>query len=566
MTKVPPDWARAMRALTCLAIDPGGLKGMVVRARAGPVRQTLEQALPRLPLPLRRIHPTITDSQLFGGLNVAASLSEGHMVQDKGLADAPATLVLPMAERCPTGLAARLGQLLDADAGHALILLDEGVEAEEQAPTPLRERLAFSVELGEMRHNEAVLRLPAPGDLDAASAALSTVQPTPEDISTLTALAARFGISSLRAPQLALRAACALAALEGETELSEAHLREAAELVYPSRATMIPEDLEDDSDHAPEPEPDEGQAEDQGEDETDGFDIPDEMLIAAVAALLPPDFLDRLAGQTRRARGLQGSGAGSKRLANRRGRPLPSRPGRIDGRARVDVVATLRAAAPWQPIRRKAREGADAPAPRLIIHPSDIRLKRYEERSDRLVIFTVDASGSSAMARMAEAKGAVELMLASAYAKRDQVALIAFRGEIAEALLSPTRSLVQAKRQLAGLPGGGGTPLAAGLKAALEMAALGRVRGLTPTLAVLTDGRANVGLGGAKGRAKAREDAQIMARHVAHLNLPSVVIDTAARPGPEGAALAGWLGAEYLALPRADADRISAAADAALTA
>jgi len=107
----------------------------------------------------------------------------------------------------------------------------------------------------------------------------------------------------------------------------------------------------------------------------------------------------------------------------------------------------------------------------VIVRPADIHLSRYETRRDRLLIFTVDASGSAALARLAEAKGAVELLLAQAYARRDQVALVAFRGDGAETLLPPTRSLVQAKRRLAGLPGGGGTPLAAGLLAAGEMAA-----------------------------------------------------------------------------------------------
>ncbi|MEM7599562.1 MAG: VWA domain-containing protein, partial [Pseudomonadota bacterium] len=173
--------------------------------------------------------------------------------------------------------------------------------------------------------------------------------------------------------------------------------------------------------------------------------------------------------------------------------------------------------------------------------------------------------GSAAMARMAEAKGAVELMLAQAYAKRDQVALIGFRGEQAEVLLAPTRSLVQAKKQLAGLPGGGGTPLASGLQTALELAELGRVRGFSPALALLTDGRANVALDGAHGRAQARDDAQAMARALAMQGLKSVVIDTAQRPGREGGDLAGWLMGDYLALPRADAHAISAATDAALT-
>ena len=191
-------------------------------------------------------------------------------------------------------------------------------------------------------------------------------------------------------------------------------------------------------------------------------------------------------------------------------------------------------------------------------------MRRFEDRSDRLLIFTVDASGSAAMARMAEAKGAVEMMLAQAYAKRDQVALVAFRGREAEVLLPPTRSLVQAKRRLAGLPGGGGTPLAAGLLTAAELAQLGRIHGLSPSLVLLTDGRANIDLNGEPGRAQAKADAQTTATQLGHLGLPAVVIDTAARPGEDGRALARWLGSHYLALPRADAQRICAAADAAI--
>jgi hypothetical protein len=93
----------------------------------------------------------------------------------------------------------------------------------------------------------------------------------------------------------------------------------------------------------------------------------------------------------------------------------------------------------------------------LELRPDDIRLKQAQERSDRVLIFTVDASGSAALARLAEAKGAVELLLAQAYARRDHVALIAFRGDRAEVLLPPTRSLARARRRLADLPGGGGT-------------------------------------------------------------------------------------------------------------
>lgn len=196
--------------------------------------------------------------------------------------------------------------------------------------------------------------------------------------------------------------------------------------------------------------------------------------------------------------------------------------------------------------------------------PSDIHIKRYEEQSDRLVIFAVDASGSAALARLAEAKGAVELMLARAYAARDHVALVSFRGTEADLMLPPTRSLVQTKRRLARLPGGGGTPLALGLKTAGELALQARAQGLSPTLALLTDGRANITLDGQPGRAQAADDASKMGGWLRASGLPSVVLDLGTRPQPQLAQLAKEMDGTYLPLPRADAHRMDAALGAAM--
>ncbi len=563
MTEVPPEWARALRAISALMVDPAGLGGMVVRARVGPLRQRIEQAFSGLPLPLHRIHPGLDDNRLFGGLNVAASLSAGRFVRDAGLCQSPAALILPMAERTPPGLAARLSQLLDRGQGHALILLDEGADSEEAAPAALAERLAFHADLSELPARHLPLLLPAPADLDAARACLPQVQITAEMTGQLVVLAARLGIDSARAPLLALRCARALAALDGETRVQEGHLQEAAELVYPSRTCVIPEsepETTDQQEAETDPAPDNSEAADADPDLL--HELPDEMLLAAVAACLPADFMARLESRAKASRvpAANGSGAGARRVGNRRGRPLPSRPGRLDGRARIDIIATLRSAAPWQRLRRDKRPDATG----LIILPGDIRLKRFEDRSDRLVIFGVDASGSAALARMAEAKGAVEVLLAQAYAKRDHVALVAFRGTSAEVLLPPTRSLVQAKRRLSALPGGGGTPLAAGLRAIFDLALAGRRAGLSPGIAILTDGRGNIALDGTPGRTQARLDTETAARLLGTLSLPTAVIDTAIRPGQDSATLATWLAAQYLALPNADSRQISAAADAAL--
>jgi magnesium chelatase subunit D len=549
-----PEWLRAMRALAALVVDPVGLKGIVLRVRAGPVRAALDREIAALPGPVRRIHAGLADEALFGGLDLAASLAEGREVRSEGLVRRPALVVLPMAERTPPALAARLAQLLDAGFGHRLCLLDESAGDDEGVPACLAERLGFHADLNAVRHVETGAPVAPPGALAAARDRLPAVTLPDEASATMAALAAAFGIHSLRAPLLALRAARALAALNGVTAASEIHLREAAELVFPHRATQVPHPQDDPP--APDPSPEPSDADEGGEPSA----LPDELLVTAVRACLSPDLLARLASDSRAARQAAGSGAGDRRRSNRRGRPLSARPGTLDGRARIDLVATLRAAAPWQALRRAARPDATG----LLIRPADIRLSRFEDRSDRLLVFLVDASGSTAMTRLAEAKGAVELLLGQAYARRDQVALVAFRGPGAQLLLPPTRSLVRAKRSLGALPGGGGTPLAAGLREGLDVALRARRQGLTPALVLLTDGKANLSLDGAADRLRAAEDAHCIARQVAAERIPGLCIDISPRPSPDLAPLVRSLGALHVPLPRADAGTISRAVAAAL--
>ncbi|MFN3280562.1 MAG: VWA domain-containing protein, partial [Tabrizicola sp.] len=248
------------------------------------------------------------------------------------------------------------------------------------------------------------------------------------------------------------------------------------------------------------------------------------------------------------------SGTGAARAGNRRGRPLPSRPGRPDGRARIDLVATLRQAAPWQVLRKRSDQHDRA----LIVHRSDLRLKRYKEVSDRVLIFVVDASGSAAMARLGEAKGAVELMLAQAYSRRDHVALVVLRGQQADLVLPPTRSLTTTKARLRGLPGGGGTPLASGLAAALDTALRARRQGMTPSLALLTDGRANIALNGQPDRVQAQADAERIAQAIRAAGISAVTLDVANRPQPVLAQLSSLMNSRYVPLPRADARAIAA--------
>ncbi|MEM9550776.1 MAG: magnesium chelatase ATPase subunit D, partial [Pseudomonadota bacterium] len=434
-------WTRAVLALRCLALDPAGLGGIVIRARVGPARAAAINLLTGFPLPVARLTPSVSDDQLFGGVDIAATLAAGKLVETTGLLSRPVAVLLAMAERCDAGFAGRLAQHLDGAQDGCLILLDEGATPEERVPTSLTDRVAFFLDLDGLSLHD--LDLPS---LQGDPIDPNCVEAPPMAVADLTALALRFGIDSLRAPLLALRAARAHAALHGRSTVTADDITAAAALVYPSRATQVPEEPRD-KDLAQEQEhPDNTEAPTDNPDPSDELLINAEMLVEAVRAQLPAGLLDQI--KPRQTQAGHGAGTGDRRAGNRRGRPLPPRPGRLDGRARVDIVATLRAAAPWQPLRRRARPDA----PGVLIRASDIRVRRFEERSDRLLIFAVDASGSAAISRLNEAKGAVELLLGEAYARRDHVALIAFRGAGADLLLPPTRSLVQTKRRLAALP------------------------------------------------------------------------------------------------------------------
>ncbi|MEL7166765.1 MAG: magnesium chelatase subunit D [Pseudomonadota bacterium] len=541
------SWHHAHLALQLLTIDPVHLGGAVIRMRAGPARDALLEDYGAT-VPMRKVPLNIADEQLFGGVDLAATLSAGHVVRGQGLFVEPCGAILPMSERCPPDLAAKLAQLMDQSLIKGILALDEGIEAEEAVPESLADRVAFHLAPEGRMPLDWTVTQPDPGG--AKVSGITAIQ-------HLTELAATFGIASMRAPLFALQAARAHALLYGRTYLTAADIETAAMLVYPHRATQLPEaEEEHSSDDAPARDKD---APDEATAEHAMLDT--DMLIDAVQALLPAGVLERM-GQSKAARAAKGNGAGRKRRSNRRGRPLPSRPGKLNGNARIDLIGTLRAAAPWQPVRRKSQPER----PGLLIRPSDIRVRRYQQHSDRLLIFSVDASGSAAMARLGEAKGAIEMLLADAYASRDHVALISFRGIKAETLLSPTRSLVQTKRQLSGLPGGGGTPLAAGLESAMHLAAQSQSHGMTPTIIVLTDGRANVALDGSPGRGSAAQDATTIAHAIRAQGTDALVIDTGNRPAPALRDLSGALDGAYIALPRADAARVSAAVDAAVRA
>lgn len=569
-------WADAVTAVQLFAVDPAGT-GLLMRARAGPVRDRLLTMLkaalaggrPHKHLPLH-----IADSRLLGGLDLDATLRAGRPVAERGLlAEADGGIVtLAMAERVPASTMAHLTAAMDSGetlverdglslrwpARFGVVALDEGLD-DEAAPAALRDRLAMHLDLDDISPRDAEEFLLSSNETETARRSLPAVTTLDGQTEALCNAAAALGIVSLRAPLLALRVARASAAWHGHDVIEQDDIALAARLVLAPRALVLPQQTEVEPDQPPAPPSDASGDDEQDDRQPPEIDRPlDEVILAAARAAIPAGVLETLQGSAgvRRSRSAGKSGAVQK--SGQRGRPNGTRRGELRGGAKLNVIETLRAAAPWQALRRR-EAGSTSMSSRILIRKDDIRISRFRQRSETATIFVVDASGSAALHRLAEAKGAVELLLADCYIRRDQVAVIAFRGAMAEVLLPPTRSLARAKRSLAGLPGGGGTPLASGLDAAFLMADTIRRKGQTPTIIVLTDGRANIARDGAQGRPRAEQDATSAAQQLRAAGVSTLLVDTSPRPGPSGETLAREMGGRYLPLPYADAATLSRA-------
>jgi magnesium chelatase subunit D len=572
-----------MLAAALFAIDPEGLGGVALRSGPGPARDLWTAAMQALlppEAPIRRLPTRIEDDRLLGGLDLSASLAAGRPIVERGVLAAcnGGVAILTMAERMDDATGARLSAVLDQGeavierdglamrlpARIGLVALDEGIEPNERPPDALLDRLAFWIDLNTVSGRDRPDSADDGAAVATARRALGAVASAGDAVvEALCGAAERCGLLSIRAPLLAVRAARAHAALAGRTEISADDAAAAARLVLAPRALTISDgegaqDAEEAADPPPEPQSDPPKSEAEAREDGPAPDA--EMLIQAIQAALPDGLLDRVSLDGRRpARSTRGQGSGAAVKSVRRGRPAGARQGALRAGDRLNLSETLRAAAPWQ----KLRSGGSTAL--IQVRREDFRIRRFVQRQEATTIFLVDASGSAALQRLAEAKGAVELLLAKAYIARTRVALIAFRNIGADVLLEPTRSLTRAKRSLADLTGGGGTPMASGLDAALVMALAEKGRDRTPLIVILTDGRANIGRDGAPGRAAAQSDALAAARSVREAAVGALFIDTSPRAEPDGDRFARAMGAVYAALPYVEAGAVSELVDSLRT-
>jgi magnesium chelatase subunit D len=601
-------------AALLLAADPSGLGGAVLAGPGGPAAEGwcrfLRDSLPpegSEPRPWRRVPAGVTADRMSGGVDLAGTLRSGRRVLLPGIpAEADGgVLVLPSAERVRPEVTAVLLEALDrgrlrverdgisADlpARVALVALDEAVDDEPGTPEALRDRVAFLMTLPPRWRPDG---FPDPSWVAEVAARRDAVRVDDEVVAALAELSFRGNLSSLRPLGFALRAARGIAALREADRVEPDDLWLAAALVLAPRGVPLPGRESSAESEGPEPGPPPASGEGaepppppasrpadtpptggttspatELDPSSPGAPVglPDRLVQAALALL--PDALALAPGRPPRGSTVKGSGrgkGGAEVEAHERGRRVGATPGMPGRGHRLDLPATLRAAAPWQALRRRAAPGDDdegslAPPggarPQLHLTRGDLHVQRRVRTAARRTVFVVDASGSQALRRLAEVKGAVELLLAESYRAREEVALVVFRDREARLLLPATRSLTRVRRLLRGLPGGGGTPLALGLVEALRQVESARREGISPRVVLLTDGRPNVDAAGRGGRPRARADALALAPRFRDVEVH--LLDTGLRPEPFLDELASGMGTRAYHLPFADARRIRGA-------
>jgi magnesium chelatase subunit D len=383
---------------------------------------------------------------------------------------------------------------------------------------------------------------------------LSEIKLSDELLDLIIHICCEFEIASLRADIVMHKASRALAALNNRLEVSHDDVKKVAELVLPHRRRRKPFE---------QPGLDQQQLDDliQQSSQSEAFqnekppfqesDNLDQANDNKQPTNNSPEDLSEVFSATdiRQIRQINVTSTLQQNISGKRSKNLSVNKGQTtrtvanESPEQLAVSATLRSAAIRNPDNFQVTK-------------KDLHQRIQQGKAGNLIILVVDASGSmAAQRRMETVKGSVLALLTDAYQKRDQVAVIAFRGNQAEILLSPTHSVELAEQSLQELATGGRTPLPHALYLTLDLLSK-QNNNMQPLLVFLTDGKANISF---TKNADPWLETLKFADLIAQQHYSSLVVDTETGYLRLGRAkqLAREIMAEYLTLEELSAENLT---------
>ncbi len=609
----------AKRAMQCILVNPN-LKTMLVRGGQGSAKTVLSRSIGSISgKRLINIPVNVSEEQLFGGMDIDATIKNGKAVMQPGLLSrANGNIVYVddvnlMDQRI-------LMSLLNSVLEGKVVLEREGISAEYETDTILiatmnpsdsdisshvldrfdlcayasfpeeedgraeilRRNMEFQKDperfIAMYKDEEDALK----DRIDRACKLLPLVSISDDLIGVSVELAVKVLADGHRGDICMINTAKALAALNGRDEVMKKDVEEAAMLCLAHRRNYVQEqppqppqqdeqdqqdeeppqndDRKDDHDNREDKDQDEPENQEQEQQQPPDLDFQkllDDMVFEIGDQFRVIDYLD-----DRNRKVSKTSAKKGRRMivesSDSSGRYARSR---IPAEKTYDIAfdATVRAAAPYQ----KSRSHTDMA---INIQKQDVREKVREMRAGCTILFLVDASGSLGVRkRMAAVKGAVLSMLRDSYVKRDRIGMMAFRRDTAELVLPPTRSVEYSYRKLEEMPTGGKTPLGEALVTVNEyMTSYSRSHtGEMCYIVVITDGRANVPL---REGSDANDEVLKIAQDLSIPQVKWIVIDASAGfirfDNAEKLAMA--LEGTYFRLEDLNADRLAESVRAAI--
>ena len=610
----------AKRAMQCILVNPN-LKTVLIRGGQGSAKTVLARSVANISnKKIINIPVNVSEEQLFGGMDIDATIKEGKPVMQPGLLSrANGNIVYVddvnlMDQRI-------LMSLLNSVLEGRVVLEREGISSEYATDTTLIATMnpsdsdisshvldrfdicAYASFPEEEKERSEILKrnmefqkdpksfieLYRPDEdalksnLDRAIKLFPLVTMSDDLIGVSVELAVKVMADGYRGDICMVNTAKAIAALNGRDEVMKKDVEEAAMLCLAHRRNYAqepppqpPQDQDQDQEDNQEQPPDDDK-DDHEENENDEDDQPPEDQEEQQQE--PPDMdfqqlLDdmvfEIGDQFRVIDYLEDRRRKVSKTSAKKGRRMMVESSDSSGRyarSRIpsdkthDIAfdATVRAAAPYQ----KSRDHNDMA---INIQKQDVREKVREMRAGCTILFLVDASGSLGVRkRMAAVKGAVLSMLRDSYVKRDRIGMMAFRRDSAELVLPPTRSVEYSYRKLEEMPTGGKTPLSEALVTVNEyMTSYSRSHvGEMCYIVVITDGRANVPL---QEGANANEEVLKLAEDMAIPQVKWIIIDASAgfMRFDNAERLAMALEGTYFRLEDLNADRLAESVRAAI--